>query len=152
MAHHGLTELISVDSMHERKQKMADLSDGFVALPGGIGTMEELFEAFSWLQLGLHSKPVGLLNVSGFHDSLLEFLAHMRGQRFLKAEHLNSLVVDADLDTLLKQMSAVCPDRFEFQVAGPTLSGPLGASRHQRPRLSCNPACAEGHLYRDKNR
>ena len=87
LGHAGVTSLIPVDSMHERKQKMADLADAFLALPGGIGTMEELFEAFTWLQLGLHHKPVGLLNVAGFYDRLLEFLAHMRGQRFLKPQH-----------------------------------------------------------------
>ena len=70
LGHAGVTSLIPVDSMHQRKQKMADLADAFIALPGGIGTMEELFEAFTWLQLGLHHKPVGLLNVAGFYDPL----------------------------------------------------------------------------------
>ena len=88
LAHAGVTSLIPVDSMHQRKQKMADLADAFIALPGGIGTMEELFEAFTWLQLGLHHKPVGLLNVAGFYDPLIGFLAHMRSQRFLKPRAL----------------------------------------------------------------
>ena len=87
--------------MHERKQRMADLADAFIALPGGIGTMEELFEAFTWLQPGLHHKPVGLLNVAGFYDPLLEFLAHMRGQRFLKAENLENLLVEDNVEQLL---------------------------------------------------
>jgi hypothetical protein len=94
-----------VDSMHERKQKMADLSDAFIALPGGIGTMEELFEAFTWLQLGLHHKPVGLLNVAGFYNPLLEFLTHMRAQRFLKSEHLDTLLVDENVENLLDRFA-----------------------------------------------
>ena len=101
LAHTGLTSLIPVHSMHERKQKMADLADAFIALPGGIGTMEELFEVFTWLQLGLHHKPVGLLNVAGFYDRLLEFLAHMRDQRFLKAENLEYLLVEDSVERLL---------------------------------------------------
>ena len=106
LAHEGVTSLIPVDSMHERKQKMADLSDAFIALPGGIGTMEELFEAFTWLQLDLHHKPVGLLNVSGYYDALLEFLAHMRSQRFLKPEHFDTLLVDDNVETLLDKLAA----------------------------------------------
>ncbi len=113
LAHEGLTSLIAVDSMHERKQKMADLSDAFIALPGGIGTMEELFEAFTWLQLDLHRKPVGLLNVCGFYAPLLEFLAHIQRERFLKQEHLDSLVVEADIETLLDKFA-----RFDPQPLG----------------------------------
>ena len=113
LAHERVTSLIPVDSMHERKQKMADLSDAFIALPGGIGTMEELFEAFTWLQLDLHHKPVGLLNVAGYYDSLIEFLAHMRGQRFLKAEHLDTLLVDDNVETLLDRFS-----RFDHKPLG----------------------------------
>jgi uncharacterized protein (TIGR00730 family) len=105
LGHEGVTSLIAVDSMHERKQKMADLSDAFIALPGGIGTMEELFEAFTWLQLDLHHKPVGLLNVSGFYDPLLEFLAHLRSQRFLKPEHFDTLLVENHVEALLDRFS-----------------------------------------------
>ena len=101
LAHGSLTTLIPVNTMHERKQRMADLADAFLALPGGIGTMEELFEAFTWLQLGLHRKPVGLLNVAGYYDSLLQFLAHMRGQRFLKPQHLDTLLVGQTTEDLL---------------------------------------------------
>ncbi|HVM51439.1 MAG TPA: TIGR00730 family Rossman fold protein [Candidatus Acidoferrum sp.] len=101
LAHGSLTTLIPVKTMHERKQRMADLADAFLALPGGIGTMEELFEAFTWLQLGLHRKPVGLLNVAGYYDSLLQFLAHMRGQRFLKPQHLDTLLVGQTTEDLL---------------------------------------------------
>ncbi len=110
LAHRGITALHAVNSMHERKQKMADLADAFVALPGGIGTMEELFETFTWLQLGLHKKPVGLLNVAGFYDPLLDFLAQMSEQRFLKAAHLGSLVVEDDVERLLDRLA-----RFNHQ-------------------------------------
>jgi len=113
LAHEGVTSLIAVDSMHERKQKMADLSDAFVALPGGIGTMEELFEAFTWLQLNLHHKPVGLLNVAGFYDPLLEFLAHMRDQRFLKPEYFETLLVEDNVETLLDRFA-----QFDHQPLG----------------------------------
>ena len=113
LGHAGVTSLIPVDSMHQRKQKMADLTDAFLALPGGIGTMEELFEAFTWLQLGLHHKPVGLLNVAGFYNSLLEFLAHMRGQRFLKPQHFDSLLVEETVERLLDRFA-----RFDHQPIG----------------------------------
>jgi hypothetical protein len=109
VAHHGISSLIPVDSMHERKRKMADLAEAFLALPGGVGTMEELFEVFTWRQLGLHRKPVGLLNVSGFYDSLLEFLARMRGQRFLKPQHLETLLVDHDIEVLLDRLAGFTP-------------------------------------------
>jgi len=105
LGHAGATKLHVVGSMHERKQLMADLSDGFIALPGGIGTLEELFETFTWQQLGFHDKPVGLLNVDGFYDHLLTFLRHVSAGRFLRAEHLDSLLVETDADALLDRMS-----------------------------------------------
>ena len=101
LAHEGATKMIRVDSMHERKQLMADLSDGFIALPGGIGTLEELFETLTWLQLGLHRKPIGLLNVAGFFDPMLAFLDHMVAERFLKAEHRALLIVAEEMEVLL---------------------------------------------------
>ena len=104
--HLGLTELIAVDSMHERKLKMATLSDAFVALPGGIGTLEETIEAFTWLQLGLHLKPVGLLNTAGFYDPLLQFLDHQCEERFLLPEHRGMLTVERDPETLLDRLIA----------------------------------------------
>jgi uncharacterized protein (TIGR00730 family) len=104
LAHRGITRLIAVDTMHERKQQMAELSDAFVALPGGIGTMEEFFEVYTWLQLGFHHKPVGLLNASGFYTALLEFLGHMQRERFLKRTILEKLYVGADFEILLDQM------------------------------------------------
>jgi uncharacterized protein (TIGR00730 family) len=105
-AHHRLTELVSVESMHERKHRMASLADAFVALPGGIGTLEEVIEIFTWLQLGLHLKPVGLLNVGGFYDLLLQFLAHMRDEKFLTAAHHSMLAVESDADLLLDRLAA----------------------------------------------
>ena len=113
LAHARVTSLIPVHSMHERKQRMSDLADAFIALPGGIGTMEELFESFTWLQLGLHHKPVGVLNVAGFYDPLLEFLAHMRDQRFLKPHHLETLLVEDAIEPLLDRLA-----RFNYQPVG----------------------------------
>ena len=105
LGHTGVTNLHVTASMHERKQLMADLSDGFIALPGGVGTLEELFETFTWLQLGFHAKPVGLLNVGGFYDSLLTFLRHAADEQFLRGEHLASLLVERDADALLARMA-----------------------------------------------
>ncbi len=113
VGHRGLTRLITVDSMHERKARMAEMSDGFAALPGGVGTMEELFEAFTWLQLGYHRKPVGLLNVSGFYEPLLEFLAGMERARFLKPEQRAMLLVEGDMEKLLDRMAAFGPGTVE---------------------------------------
>src|SRR5205823_2736066 len=101
----GVTKLHVVGSMHERKQLMADLSDGFISLPGGIGTLEEFFETFTWQQFAFHDKPVGLLNVSGYYDHLLNFLRHAANERFLRAEHLESLLVESDSGALLERMA-----------------------------------------------
>ncbi|MCP4201543.1 MAG: TIGR00730 family Rossman fold protein [bacterium] len=87
IAHEGLDELEVVTSMHERKQRMAELSDAFVAMPGGMGTLEELSEVVTWAQLGIHAKPCGILNVNGYYDSLLSYLDHATDQRFLRREH-----------------------------------------------------------------
>jgi uncharacterized protein (TIGR00730 family) len=113
LGHSRVTELHVVDSMHERKQMMADLADGFISLPGGIGTLEELFETFTWLQLGYHHKPVGLLNVGGFYNDLLVFLEKTVRAGLLKQEHLDSLIVAEDLTTLLKRMNAFSPASAE---------------------------------------
>jgi uncharacterized protein (TIGR00730 family) len=105
VAHHGLTELRVTASMHERKALMADLADGFVALPGGLGTLEELAEILTWSQLGLQSKPCGLLDVEGFFDPLLAFLDHTVTERFVSAEH-RALVLAADRpDVLLDRLA-----------------------------------------------
>jgi uncharacterized protein (TIGR00730 family) len=94
IARHGLTELHVVDSMHERKALMAELSDAFIALPGGSGTLEELFEVFTWSQLGLHRKACALLNVAGYYDGLATFLDHAVEERFLRAEHRAMLLCE----------------------------------------------------------
>ncbi|MBA4150268.1 MAG: TIGR00730 family Rossman fold protein [Verrucomicrobia bacterium] len=104
-AHHNLTELIAVDTMHERKHRMAQLADAFVALPGGIGTLEEIVEVFTWLQLGLHLKPVGILNALGFYELLLKFLDHMRTEQFLTAAHQAMLSVSSNPDSLIDQLA-----------------------------------------------
>jgi uncharacterized protein (TIGR00730 family) len=106
-AHDRLTQLIPVESMHERKQRMAQLSDSFVALPGGIGTLEEVIEIFTWLQLGLHLKPVGILNAAGFYDPLLQLLDHMRDEGFLTPAHRAMLTVERDSESLLNRLAAI---------------------------------------------
>jgi uncharacterized protein (TIGR00730 family) len=109
VAHAGLTELRVVASMHDRKAAMADLADGFLALPGGIGTLEEFFEIWTWGQLGLHHKPFGLLNVAGFFDPLLAFLDQLAEQRFVRAEHRGMLCTRAVAGDLLEEMTAYRP-------------------------------------------
>jgi uncharacterized protein (TIGR00730 family) len=109
LGHGGVTELRVVRSMHERKQMMVDLSDAFIALPGGFGTLDELFETLTWLQLGFHGKPVGLLNVAGFFDHLLTFLDHMTATGFLKTEHRASLLMETDPAALLNAMRTFQP-------------------------------------------
>ena len=109
VAHRGLTELHVVETMHQRKQAFTDLSDGFITLPGGTGTMDELWEALSWAQLGYHAKPVGLLNVAGFYDGLLEFAAKMAEVGFLRPQHRDILIASDDLDDLLAKMAAQKP-------------------------------------------
>jgi len=97
----GLSDLRIVGSMHERKALMAELSDGFIALPGGLGTIEELLEVLTWAQLGLHKKPCGLLNVCRYFDALMGFLDHAVEQRFIKPEHLGMLLIEEDPEALL---------------------------------------------------
>lgn len=109
LAHEGLTELILVDTMHERKTKMNELCDGVIALPGGFGTMEELFEMLTWGQLGLHKKPVGLLNVNGFYDTLVELSKTMTSNGFLSAENRDMLLCSNDISDLLQQMEQYQP-------------------------------------------
>ena len=93
--------------MHERKALMVDLSDAFIALPGGYGTLDELFESLTWLQLNYHVKPVGILNVAGFFDGLISFLDQARDARFLRELHRDALQIDSDLDALLEKLHAV---------------------------------------------
>jgi uncharacterized protein (TIGR00730 family) len=107
--HPGLTKLIITENMHERKLKMHELSDGIITLPGGYGTLEELFEMITWAQLGLHQKPIGILNTSGFYDDLLKMLVKMVEQGFLKKENYDMLLVDKSVDGLLEKMNAYNP-------------------------------------------
>ncbi len=107
--HDGLTELIEVSSLHERKAKMAELSDAFIALPGGLGTLEELFEILTWAQLGLHKNPVGVLNVNGFYDKLLDYLDHAVAEKFIRLQHREMLVVDEDIESMFERFSKYEP-------------------------------------------
>jgi uncharacterized protein (TIGR00730 family) len=110
-----------VSDMHERKRLFTDLSDGFVTLPGGVGTMDELWEAISWAQLGYHEKPVGLLNVAGFYDGLIAFNAHMIEVGFVRAQHAGILIAEARLDTLLDRMAAYQPHQSIFRMTAAQL-------------------------------
>ena len=109
IAHDGLSDLRVVASMHERKAMMADLADGFIALPGGLGTLEELFEVLTWAQLGLHRKPCGLLNVRGYFDGLLSFVEHAIDERFVKAEYRSMVIVSDSPDALLDRFDRYAP-------------------------------------------
>lgn len=110
IAHDQLTELHIVETMHERKSKMADLADGFVALPGGAGTLEEWFEVFTWAQLGYHAKPCGLLNVNGFFDPLIAMLDHTITQGFMNKIYRDMIIIASDPKTLLEKMDAYHPN------------------------------------------
>lgn len=109
VVHLGLHKLITTKNMHERKLKIHELSDGFIALPGGFGTFEELFEIITWAQLGLHQKPIGLLNSNGFFNDLISMLETMTAKGFLKIENLDLLIVDDNIDSLLSKMKAFKP-------------------------------------------
>lgn len=109
LAFEGLAEMHLVDSMHQRKAKMAELSDGFIAMPGGLGTLEEFFEVATWGQLGLHPKPCGLLNVEGYYDKLASFLDHMVDEGFVKPIHRSNLLCEDTVEALLKAMEAYTP-------------------------------------------
>ena len=104
VAHDGLTELRVVGSMHERKATMAELSDAFVAMPGGLGTLDEFFEVLTWAQLGLHRKPCALLDVAGYYAHLLAFLEHAVSERFVRAEHAAMVIVEASPQRLLERI------------------------------------------------
>ena len=116
VANHNCDELITVSGMHERKQRFTDLSDGFVTIPGGVGTMDELWEAMSWAQLGYHSDPVGLLNAFGFYDDLIKFNAHMAKVGFVREAHQNILIHAETLPDLIDKMAAYVPHKPIFQM------------------------------------
>lgn len=103
ISHQHVTKLFIVDSMHERKAKMAELADGFIALPGGPGTLEEFFEIFTWAQIGIHQKPLGLLNINHYYDPLLALFDHMVTEQFLQAKYRSMSIVDSDAKALLDQ-------------------------------------------------
>ena len=114
IAHRDVSDMRVVGSMHERKALMADLADAFVALPGGIGTLEELFEVYTWVQLGLHQKPCALLNVEGYYDDIADFLRHAVAERFLREETRELLMVESDPATLIERLHS-----FEPRAAAP---------------------------------
>ena len=116
VAHRGCTELRVVKNMHERKALFTDLSDGFVNLPGGVGTMDEMWEAVSWSQLGYHSKPVGILNIAGYYDHLIAFNAHMADVGFVREAHKGILIVAEEIDALLEKMAAYQPHKNIFTM------------------------------------
>lgn len=116
--HASLTELRVVETMHERKETMARLSDGFIALPGGAGTLEEFMEVFTWAQLGLHAKPCGLLNVNGYYDRFLHFLDNMTEERFLMREHRDAVLVDDSPGGLLDHFERYCAPDVEKWLYG----------------------------------
>jgi uncharacterized protein (TIGR00730 family) len=112
-AHTGIRNLIVVASMHQRKSQMADMSDGFIALPGGIGTLEGFFEILTWAQLGIHAKPSGILNVDGYFNGLTGFLDHAVQEGFLTEAHRNAIIVESSPDRLLDRMRAYTPPEGE---------------------------------------
>jgi uncharacterized protein (TIGR00730 family) len=116
VTHTGCTEIHVVPGMHERKKMFTDLSDGFLTIPGGVGTMDELWEAVSWAQLGYHQKPVGLLNAGGFYDQLIAFNAHMVAVGFIRPQHAGILISETDLGRLLDRMERYIPHKTIFAM------------------------------------
>lgn len=119
VAHDGLPDLRFVHTMHERKALMAELSDAFVALPGGAGTMDELFEIWTWAQLELHAKPIGLLNVDGFYDHLLAMIDHMVAEGFLKVPYREMVLVDDDIERLLDRLAQYVAPAYTWVEENP---------------------------------
>ncbi len=109
IAHQGLTELKIVQTMHERKAMMSELSDGFIAMPGGFGTLEELFEVITWAQLGIHKKPFGLFNIAGYYDKLIEFLDFQVEQGFVPQRHREMIIVSDEAEQLVELLSGFQP-------------------------------------------
>lgn len=106
VGHTGLTRIFVVKDMHERKAMMAALADGFIAMPGGMGTLEELFEMLTWSQLGIHAKPVGVLNVNGFFDGLVAFIGHLHAEGFVRAEHAGLMMVEATPEAIVRRLQS----------------------------------------------
>ncbi len=117
VAHDSVSELIVVGSMHERKAKMAQLSSGFISLPGGIGTIEETFEMLTWSQLGFHNKPCGIINVAGFYDKLIEFLNHISEEKFFMDIYRRMLIVETDPSALLERFEQYKPPQVKHWIA-----------------------------------
>lgn len=120
LAHEGLTEFHEVGSMHERKALMADLADGFISLPGGAGTMEEVFEVWTWAQLGYHEKPVGFLNVNGYYEKLFSFIEHIVAEEFLRQQHADMLLIEPDAESLIKACQEYEPTHVTKWITGTT--------------------------------
>ncbi|MGZ4233684.1 MAG: LOG family protein [Solirubrobacteraceae bacterium] len=142
IAHPGLTKLHVVETMHERKALMAELSDAVIALPGGTGTLDELFELFTWSQLGLHRKPIGLLDVSEYWQPLLRFLEHAVNERFLRAEHFETLLIERDPGELLERLAAYQPRALDKWLDRSEAGGERGADQavpNTRSPASPNP-------------
>lgn len=116
VAHPGLSELHVTGTMHERKRLFTDLADGFITLPGGVGTMDELWEAVSWAQLGYHDKPVGLLNAFGYYDGLVAFYRHMAATGFVREAHTDIMIAAATMEELLEAMADHIPPRTVLQM------------------------------------
>jgi uncharacterized protein (TIGR00730 family) len=117
LGHNGIQELKVVETMHERKMEMANLADMFIALPGGLGTMDEMFEILAWAQLGIHSKPVGLLNTVNFYDPLMALLDQMDREAFLRLNHRTEIVFESDIEALLDKLAACTPQGARFPAA-----------------------------------
>jgi uncharacterized protein (TIGR00730 family) len=113
IAHENLTELILVETMHDRKTKMSELCDGVITLPGGFGTLDELFEMLTWAQLGLHQKPIGILNINGYYDSLIVFIQNMVDKGLLKEEYQRMILISENIDELLEKMEKYTASEIE---------------------------------------
>ena len=109
VAHKGLTELIIVDSMHDRKKKIEEISDGFIALPGGFGTLDEIFEIITWAQLSIHRKPIGILNSGSYYDNLINHIHHMVREGFVHPGYLDMVIMEPDPEVLIEKMLAYVP-------------------------------------------
>lgn len=114
LGHTGITELHVVETMHERKMMMATMADAFIAMPGGLGTLDELFEILAWAQLGIHRKPVGLLNTAGFYDSLMTFIDHADSQGFVRMNHRTEMVVESAVPVLMERLTHTQPGGARF--------------------------------------